>query len=190
MVEVGKVNGIRVDLEDFLVFNVSLDDIIYGLIKDMPKQLMLFAKNASDIGLKVELEAHNGSITIECTGLKTLYFEDEESRPGCRYLAIARLECSDGVDYFIAFSDTASHDYIHYIEYVDRNRESQGHLYDDVTEFIYVNEWDYRPELVDQWIKMFRNPKILENFPEFSYVVMRLEWLKERLEEELEEENP
>jgi hypothetical protein len=186
MVEIGKVDGIKVDLEDFLIFNVSLDDIMYGLIKDMPKQLMLFAKNASDIGLKVELEAHNGSVTIECTGLKTLYLEDDEAR----YLAITRIESVDGVDYFITFSDPMANDYIHYIEYVDRNRESQGYLYDDVTEFIYVNEWDYKPELVDQWIKMFRNPKILENFPEFSYVVMRLEWLKERLEEELEEENP
>jgi hypothetical protein len=186
MVEIGKVDGIRVDLLDFLVFNVSLDDIMYGLIRDMPKQLMLFAKNASDIGLKVELEAHNGSITIECTGLKTLYFEDDESKPGCRYLAITRIENNDGVDYFIAFSDTASNDYIHYIEYVDRNRESQGYLYDDVTEFIYVNEWDYKPKLIEEWINLFRNPKILDNFPEFGYIIKRLEDLKE----ELEEENP
>jgi len=190
MVEIGKVNGIRIDIEDFLVFSVSIDDIIYGLIKDMPKQLMLFAKNASDIGLHLKLETHEGVITIECTGPKTLYFEDEESRPGCRYLAITRLENDDGVDYFIAFSDTASHDYIHYIEYVDRNRESQAHLYDDVTEFIYVNEWDYKPELVEKWINLFRDQKILENFPEFGYIVKRLEWLRERLEEEMEGENP
>ena len=186
MVEIGKVDGIRVDLEDFLLFNVSLDDMIYGLIKDMPKQLMLFAKSASDIGLKVKLETHNGSITIECTSLKTLYFEDEESRPGCRYLAITRLENDDGVDYFIAFSDTASHDYIHYIEYVDRNVESQRHLYDDITEFIYVDEWDAEPRRIDQWINLFRDQRILGNFPEFDHIIKELEWLKERLEEEEE----
>lgn len=183
MVEIGKVGGIRIDMENFLLFSVSLDDILYGLSRDMPKQLMLFAKNASDIGLKVELETHNSNITIECTGLKTLYFEDEESRPGCRYLAIARLECSDGVDYFIAFSDTAGHDYIHYIEYVDRNRESQGYLYDDISEFIYVNEWDYKPELVEEWINLFRDQKILENFPELSFIAKRFEILKEEMEE-------
>jgi hypothetical protein len=190
MVEIGKIGRIKVDLLDFLLFSIDINDILYGLHSDMARQLLLFAKNVSDLDMEAKLEASKGRITVECDGLKTLYFEDEESKPGCRYLAIARLECSDGVDYFIAFSDTAGNDYIHYIEYVDRNRESQGHLYDDVTEFIYINEWDYKPELVDQWIKMFRNPKILDNFPEFGYVVMRLEWLKERLEEELEEENP
>jgi hypothetical protein len=90
------------------------------------------------------------------------------------------------VDYFIAFSDPLANDYVDYLEYVDRNGESQACLYDDITEFIYVNEWDYRPELVEKWINLFRDQKILENFPEFRSVIRRLEWLKE----ELEEENP
>jgi hypothetical protein len=182
MVEIGKVDGIKVDLESFLLFSISLDDILYGLHRDMARQLLLFAKNVSDLDMEAKLEASRGRITIECDGLKTLYFEDDEAR----YLAITRIQDVDGVNYFIAFSDPLSHDYVDYLEYVDRNRESQACLYDDVTEFIYVNEWDYKPELVDQWIKMFRNPKILENFPEFSYIIRRLEDLKE----ELEEENP
>jgi hypothetical protein len=186
MVEIGKVGGIRIDMEDFLVFSVSLDDILYGLHRDMARQLLLFAKNVSDLDMEAKLEASKGRITIECDNLKTLYLEDSEAR----YLAITRIEDIDGVNYFIAFSDPMANDYIHYIEYVDRNRESQGQLYDDITEFIYVNEWDYKPELVEKWINLFRDPKILENFPEFGYIIRRLEWLKERLERGLEEENP
>jgi hypothetical protein len=153
----------------------------------MARQLLLFAKNVSDLDMEAKLEASKGRITIECDGLKTLYFEDEESKPGCRYLSITRIESNDGVDYFIAFSDPLSRDYVDYLEYVDIDMESQGYLYDDVSEFIYVNEWDYKPELVEKWINLFRDQKILENFPEFGYIIKRLEDLKEELEEEVEE---
>jgi len=183
MVEIGKIGGIKVDLEDFLLFSIDINDLLYGLHRDMVKQLMLFMKNVTDVGMEAKLETSKGRIIIECDGLKTLYFEDDEAR----YLAITRIQDVDGVNYFIAFSDPLSHDYVDYLEYVDRNRESQAQLYDDISEFIYANEWDYKLELVEKWINMFRNPKILENFPEFSYIVERLEDLKEELEEEVEE---
>jgi hypothetical protein len=183
MVEIGKIGRIKVDLEDFLVFSIDINDLLYGLHSDMARQLLLFAKNVSDLDMEAKLEASKGRITIECNSLKTLYFQDDEAR----YLAITRIENNDGVDYFIAFSDPLSRDYVDYLEYVDTDLESKGYLYDDVSEFIYVNEWDYKPELVEEWINLFRNPKILENFPEFGYIVERLEDLKEELEEEVEE---
>ena len=178
MVEIGKIGGIKVDLEDFLLFSIDINDLLYGLHRDMVKQLMLFMKNVTDVGMEAKLETSKGRIIIECNGLKTLYFEDYFEDDEARYLAITRIQDVDGVNYFIAFSDTASHDYIHYLEYVDRNRESQAQLYDDISEFIYANKL----ELVEKWINMFRNPKILENFPEFSYIVERLEYLKDRLD--------
>jgi hypothetical protein len=183
MVEIGKIGRIKVDLEDFLLFSIDINDLLYGLHRDMARQLMLFMKNVTDLDMEAKLETSKGRIVIECSGLKTLYLEDSEAR----YLAITRIENIDGVNYFIAFSDPLSHDYVDYLEYVDRNRESQGCLYDDVSEFIYVNEWDYKPELVEKWINLFRDQKILENFPEFGYIVERLEDLKEELEEEVEE---
>jgi hypothetical protein len=183
MVEIGKIGRIKVDLEDFLVFSIDINDLLYGLHSDMARQLLLFAKNVSDLDMEAKLEASKGRITIECNSLKTLYFQDDEAR----YLAITRIENNDGVDYFIAFSDPLSRDYVDYLEYVDRNRESQACIYDDITEFIYVNEWDYRTEIIDKWIKMFSDSRIIENFPEFSYIIRRLEDLKDELEEEVEE---
>jgi hypothetical protein len=177
MVEVGKVGRFIIRVHDFMQFSICLDDVVYDLSGSMAMDLMMLLRSVD----YATVEKRRGRLSVTCDGLKTLYIEDEGSRPGYRVLAIARVVGNDGVNYFVAFSDPMADEYVHYHEWVDRNVNSQGYLYDDIAEFIYVNEWDARPEIVDEWIKMFSDPRILKHFPELSFIVKRLEEVKQHV---------
>jgi hypothetical protein len=171
MVEVGKVGRFSVRMHDFMQFSICLDDVVYDLSGSMAMDLMMLLRGVD----YATVEKRRGRLSVTCDGLKTLYIQDEESRPGYRVLAIARVVNDDGVNYFVAFSDPMADEYVHYHEWVDRNRESQGYLYQDLVEFIFEYEEDSAPELVDGWIKVFSDPRILRRFPELDFIIKRLE---------------
>jgi hypothetical protein len=110
--------------------------------------------------------------------VKALDISDVETRLDYRFLRIFRLEGDDGVNYFTVLCDPSAPEYVHYHEWVDRNEESRGYLYQDLVEFIFEDEEDSTPELVDEWIKVFSDPRILKRFPELSFIVKRLEEVK------------
>jgi hypothetical protein len=177
MVEVGKVRGFSVRMHDFMQFSICLDDVVYDLSGSMAMDLMMLLRSVDYASVK----ARRGRLSVTCYDLKTMYIEDEESRSGYRVLVIARVVGNDGVNYFTVLSDPMADEYVHYHEWVDRNKNSQGYLYQDIVEFILEDEGDSAPEIVDAWIKVFTDPRVLKHFPELDFVVKRLEEVKERV---------
>jgi hypothetical protein len=167
MVEVWKVGRFEAYLER-LWFGVAVDDLIED---DGGRGLMQLLKGLGCADVRLS----NGRIQVFCDDVEALYVSDARARPGYRLLAIFRLEDGDGVNYFTVLSDPLAPEYVHYHEWVDRNRESQGYLYQDLVEFIFEYEEDSAPELVDGWIKVFSDPRILRRFPELDFIIKRLE---------------
>jgi len=177
MMKIGKVDRFSIRVHDLMQFSICLDDVVYDLSGSMAMVLMMLLRSVD----YATVEARRGRLSVTCDGLKTMYIEDEGSRPGYRVLAIARVVDDDGVNYFTVLSDPMSDEYVHCHEWVDRNVNSQGYLYQDIVEFILEGEGDSAPERIDAWIKVFSNPEIIRHFPELDFVVKRLEEVKERV---------
>jgi hypothetical protein len=173
MVEVWRVGRFKVSL-DALWFSVTVDDLMGD---DGGRGFMQLLRSLKWADMRLS----NGRVEVHCDGVKALYVEDAKARPGYRTLIIFRLDDGDGVNYFTVLSDPLAPEYVHYHEWVDRNKNSQGYLYQDLAEFILEDEKDSAPEIVDEWIKMFSDPRILKHFPELSFIVKRLEEVKQHV---------
>jgi hypothetical protein len=169
MVEIWKVGRFRVYFEK-LRFNVVVDDLIED---DRGRGFMQLLRSLKWADVRLS----NGRVEVSCDDVKALCIDDSRDA----LLVMFRLDDGDGANYFTVLSDPLAPEYVHYHEWVDRNRESQGYLYQDLAEFVFEYEGDSTPELVDEWIKVFSNPEILKHFPELDFVIKRLEEVKERV---------